>query len=312
MSAADALFHAGELAVQTRLGVRERVAQYAPRMVRDHMPEQHRAFYAQLPFLILGGVDPAGWPWASLCWGAPGFLETPDARHLRMTARPAAGDPLWELLRPGAAVGGLGIELATRRRNRLSMHVAAVDAAGVSFAVDQAYGNCPQYIHPRALSGASPAPQPVRRFRTLAAADAGLIAAADTCFVASVVPGDGAATPSSADVSHRGGAAGFVRVSGSTLTVPDYRGNRHYNTLGNFAVYPRAGLCFVDFARGDLLLLTGTVAMIWDGDARLGGLDGAERAWTFTLDHGLRLPGVLPLRWYDVAPGTSRGGEATS
>jgi predicted pyridoxine 5'-phosphate oxidase superfamily flavin-nucleotide-binding protein len=53
-------------------------------------------------------------------------------------------------------------------------------------------------------------------------------------------------------VSHRGGRPGFVRIDGDdTLTVPDFNGNRFFNTLGNLAVHPRAGLLFIDFDNGD-------------------------------------------------------------
>ena len=33
-------------------------------MIRDAMPEQHREFFAQLPFVIAGTVDQTGQPWA--------------------------------------------------------------------------------------------------------------------------------------------------------------------------------------------------------------------------------------------------------
>lgn len=69
------------------------------------------------------------------------------------------------------------------------------------------------------------------------------------------------------DVSHRGGRPGFMRVDGDVLTIPDFRGNRYLNTLGNFLLDPRAGLLFVDFARGDLLHLAGEVEVLWDGEA---------------------------------------------
>ncbi|MGI9462957.1 MAG: pyridoxamine 5'-phosphate oxidase family protein, partial [Aestuariivirgaceae bacterium] len=97
--------------------------------------------------------------------------------------------------------------------------------------------------------------------------------------------------------SHRGGRPGFVKVDGSTLTIPDYAGNRHFNTLGNFFANPMAGLLFVDFETGDLLLLTGAVEILWDEDPAARALSGAERAWRFTLDHGIRVKDALPLRW---------------
>ena len=67
------------------------------------------------------------------------------------------------------------------------------------------------------------------------------------------------------DVSHRGGPPGFVRVDGDVLTIPDFSGNRYFNTLGNLLGSPRAAVLFLDFAHGDLLHLQGTTEIRWDG-----------------------------------------------
>jgi hypothetical protein len=48
-----------------------------------------------------------------------------------------------------------------------------------------------------------------------------------------------------------------------TLEFPDYPGNNMFNTLGNLASYPRAGLLFARFETGDLLQLTGRARILW-------------------------------------------------
>ena len=63
--------------------------------------------------------------------------------------------------------------------------------------------------------------------------------------------------------AHRGGAPGFVRVEGETIVWPDYPGNGMFNTLGDVAVYPRAGILVPDFASGALLQVTGTASIAW-------------------------------------------------
>jgi len=99
------------------------------------------------------------------------------------------------------------------------------------------------------------------------------------------------------DVSHRGGKPGFVRLNGEdTLTVPDFSGNCHFNTFGNLELNPRAGLLFVDFEQGNLLYLTGTAEVIWEGTEILT-YPGAERLLRFHLVQGYRVEGSLPLRW---------------
>ena len=47
-------------------------------MIRDYMPDQHREFYSQLPFIFLGYADGEGNPWASALFGESGFIESPD------------------------------------------------------------------------------------------------------------------------------------------------------------------------------------------------------------------------------------------
>ncbi|MBA4045644.1 MAG: hypothetical protein C0510_00320 [Erythrobacter sp.] len=43
-------FHPGEVAMQASLGVAERMEQFGKRVICDFMPDQHRAFYAQLTY----------------------------------------------------------------------------------------------------------------------------------------------------------------------------------------------------------------------------------------------------------------------
>lgn len=71
-------WHDGELALQRSVGAVERmVGTGKVQMSRDFMPDQHREFYAQLPFVVLGSVDPHGNPWATLRTGQPGFMQSP-------------------------------------------------------------------------------------------------------------------------------------------------------------------------------------------------------------------------------------------
>ena len=177
------------------------------------MTEQHRDFFAELPFVIVGSIDAEGMPWASLLAGPPGFVASPDPRRLDIAARPIPGDPLPATLKPGAPIGLLGIELWTRRRNRMNGHVIAADARGFSLAVDQSFGNCPQYIQRRdyLLRRERLVPR-VEAFAALDEAASALIARADTFFVASAAPASGAATSGGVDVSHRGGKPGFVQI----------------------------------------------------------------------------------------------------
>jgi predicted pyridoxine 5'-phosphate oxidase superfamily flavin-nucleotide-binding protein len=63
------VWHEGERFIQEKVGVAERMASVGQRVIRDCMPDQHREFYAQIPFVVLGSVDEAGAPWATFLEG---------------------------------------------------------------------------------------------------------------------------------------------------------------------------------------------------------------------------------------------------
>ena len=78
-------WHTGELTLQASVGAVERMKIPGQRqMARDYMPDQHREFYAQLPFVVLGAVDPQGDVWATLRAGKPGFMHSPVPRVLQV------------------------------------------------------------------------------------------------------------------------------------------------------------------------------------------------------------------------------------
>jgi uncharacterized protein len=293
-------FHAGELAIQARLGTQHRTDKQGRRVIREFLPDQHRQFFAQLPYVIVGTVDAIGHPWASILVGNPGFLSSFSDRTLQVAAQPLFGDPLSTNLAEGADIGLLGVELLTRRRNRINGAIATIHDNGFTVQVRQSFGNCPQYIQARQseLQKFDPAtPKPIYRVEHFGAAERTLITAADTFFIATAYQFKSEDPASGVDVSHRGGKPGFVKIDDdATLTIPDFAGNNHFNTFGNLELNPQAGLLFIDFQQGDLLYLTGTAEVIWESD-EIRLYAGAERLLRFHLHKGYRVEGSLPLRW---------------
>ena len=297
-------YHPGETAVQERAGARAFAERMGRQVIRDHMTDQHRTFFAMLPYAFIGSLDGRGRSWASVLSGKPGFLKSPNPRRLVVSALPPVGDPAREGLRFGAPVGFVGVELHTRRRNRLTGRIVTRDGCGFEIAVDQSFGNCPQYIQARAPEAAAPEANalPTRELGSrLNAVATRIVERSDTLFIATASPNAGSDDPvEGADVNHRGGRPGFVRVgsdsSGSVLTFPDFVGNLAFNTLGNIALNPQAGLLFLDFETGDLVTLTGTAEVIWDG-AELRSFAGAERLVRVRVDEAWHLPSALPCRW---------------
>lgn len=291
-------FHSGEQAVQDRAGVRERAEVIGQRGIRSYMPEQHREFFAQLPFIVLGALDETGQPWATLLVGPKGFVHAPDERTLQIHALPDAEDPLAGALRVGSAVGLLGIELETRRRNRVNGPLLQVERDGLRIGVAQSFGNCPKYIQARSLEMQPPlgAPPAAQSANALNDKDIALVRSADTFFIATHAAPVENQGPGGTDVSHRGGKPGFVRVDGrTTLLWPDFAGNSFFNTLGNLQLNPRAGLLFPDFISGDLLHLAGRGEVIWEAE-ELDAFAGAERLVRFHVERVHRRPQCLSWR----------------
>ncbi|HEY1151113.1 MAG TPA: pyridoxamine 5'-phosphate oxidase family protein [Pseudoduganella sp.] len=294
-------WHAGELAIQSSVGMAEKMDLIGRKVIREFMPDQHRQFFEQLPFAVFGAVDAQGDVWATLRAGEEGFLHSPDPQRLLATLPRVADDPADAGMEHGAAIGMLGIELHTRRRNRLNGTLLRGEGGEAEILVDESFGNCPQYIHVRDYryersvdepSGLPPvsAQKPDTMARRL-------IESTGTFFVASYSD-EG---PRRVDVSHRGGMPGFVHVDDDgTLTIPDYSGNRFFSTLGNILLNGKAGLVFPDFASGGLLQMSGDAWIVLDS-AEVARFAGAERLWRFKPRRIVWREDALPLRWTNRA-----------
>ena len=136
-------WHVGERHMQESAGVSERMAMIGPKVIRDHLPEQHRDFYPLLPYLIAGVVDEQGIPWATMLEGAPGFAHSPDPHTLQIDSLPSKTDPAWAGITDGSAIGLLGIDLNTRRRNRMNGRIGTLEQEGFTVEVVHTFGNCP-------------------------------------------------------------------------------------------------------------------------------------------------------------------------
>jgi predicted pyridoxine 5'-phosphate oxidase superfamily flavin-nucleotide-binding protein len=285
-------FHHDEIAAQALAG---RHASGAG--IRPFMPDQHRQFFASLPYLFIAVPDGHGWPIATMLTGPVGFVQAPTPGELHIRGLPLPSDPAAPGIAAGNEIGILGLDLATRRRNRANGRISGADPDGFSVAIAQSFGNCAQYIQTRSLRARARhgAGEECASIDGLDASARRLIAACDTSFVASRSRAD-AGPDGGLDVSHRGGRPGFVRVDGDSLFIPDFKGNRFFNTLGNFLGDPRAGLLFIDFETGDLLQAAGTVTIDWNPDDA-SVPSGAQRYWRVDIARSWRRRDALPFVW---------------
>ena len=256
-------FHAGEVQVQQRYpGLQDQVMSYAPKFIRPFMPDQHRLFYEAQPFLVAAARDERGRLWSTLLThptGTSGFVTSPAPESLLIQTRLLKGDALSHSFIDGSDLGLLGIEFESKRRNRVNGRVNSTSEPSdkgiitLSFKVDQAFGNCPQYIKPRkwwslratdreTSDTDAYALRPIKSSKHLSPSQINEIRRAETIFIASGYRGESDDPRYGNDASHRGGPAGFVRVlSKNKLILPDFSGNKHFNTIGNLVKDPSLG-----------------------------------------------------------------------
>jgi len=286
------IYHDGELAVQEQARVTA-MARRIGRSIKDYVPPDAREFLLAQRLVLAGSVDERGRVWASLLTGAPGFIRVLDDRTVRIAASPVGGDPLSANLRAHPEVGLLAIELDTRRRLRLNGTATVAADGSLLVRARQVYANCQKYVQARRLERDDAHGQALtapRYTMVLTGKQQVWIARADTFFIASSHPEGGA------DVSHRGGSPGFIQVVDETMLIfPDYAGNTMFQTLGNIAANPRAGLLFVDWHRGTTLQLTGAARIVWDGE-RIAQYADAERLVEFAVEEAIEIEEGSPLR----------------
>ena len=291
-------FHEGELRVQELAGELEEGVRNG-RVLADSIMKGALKFVAQQPMVVLGSVDDRQNIWASVLFGQPGFVTAPDERKVEFDLSRAGineHDPFWQNIQHNPQIGGLFLELATRRRLRINGTVSRPTGGQLILDVAECYPNCPKYIqrrevHVEELKPSGQTPEPLDG-SSLGTEQAGLIRASDTFFVASAHPQRGL------DASHRGGQPGFVEVvDEQTLRIPDYAGNSMFNTLGNIMINPRVGLVFLDFKRNRTLQLTGSAEILWDQQDPTGRTGGTQRFWTLHIDRWRESETHAGLRW---------------
>ncbi|MEP5758238.1 MAG: pyridoxamine 5'-phosphate oxidase family protein [Litoreibacter sp.] len=293
----DGVFHAGERSLHEKLDISERQHQLGLRMVRDHMPDQHREFFASLSSVHIGALDSSGHPWAVMRVGSAGFMASADEKTLSISSSPLLGEPADLDFSVGAKVSVVGIEFETQRRNRLNATIAALEGDTLALHVDQSYGNCPKYIQIRSKASATATqPSQIEASTILSEADKAQITRADTLLIASRAAQLGDDPRAGVDINHRGGMPGFVTVlDDNTIQFPDYKGNSFYNTFGNIVTDNRVGLQFVDFETGTLINLKGTASLI--EDINNGELPLMGRGLRIHVDIITRAEGGLPYRY---------------
>lgn len=226
----SAVFHPGEIAVQHLAGTRG-AAEELGQVLAKELPVDKgniRQLLFSMRLLFVASVTPQKRVWVSPIFGPEGFVRAPSAKNLEVdiASNLHPGDVLWSIAKnANTALGVLALNFERRVRWRTNGVLArglGTSAEVLEMAVKEAFPNCPKYIARRVVDPVSSGLPPLSTVPEealdisyaerahLTDDDSALIQAADTFFLGTFAEDAGA------DVSHRGGRPGFVRVRSST------------------------------------------------------------------------------------------------
>lgn len=249
------------------MGTDKLMADIGPKFIREFMPLQHREFFESLTMILIGFNDRHADIHASVLFGTVGFIQSTSDSELVINTQNSIGDFIRDELTIGSAIGLLGIQFDTKRRNRVNGTIIDISQKYIRIKILQSYGNCPKYIQPKVLlNHLNYADFSTTTRHQLTQSDHELITQSDTLFIASCFNEGRNLTSQGVDISHRGGEAGFVSINANgQLLMDDYIGNGFFNTIGNIYKNPVASLLFFDWEKGHILKLQVTCEICWNG-----------------------------------------------
>ena len=278
--------HQGELYVQNKRHAPPDTCTRIPQMIEDDMPDEHSDFFSHLSYFGVSTMDPDGRPWVTIIVGSPETLiRVVSPIQLNISADLPEGDPFVSSVSSTSHAtcryfAGVGVDFSNRRRNKVAGFITDADVVGTTLRMtlitNESLGNCPKYITIRKL-------EYYRRHSQIGVDHRNtdnprlneqcrdIIDQASTIFLSTRHTSNVSDNTSDLGLNHRGGPPGFVRTyeeDGKTfIVIPDYSGNRFYQSLGNIETDRVAGVVFPCFATGDMLHVTGIAENVYDDDA---------------------------------------------
>jgi hypothetical protein len=203
-----------------------------------------------LGFTVLSGAPPL----VQVAGGSGGIRHKPNEAHTASELRIRFRSHLAPLVSRPMPCGGLAISLALARRARINgVLMSQGDASELTAA--ETFTLCRKYMAPSLPMEDTPHLGPLTREPLLLNDPwlVGLVARAETVFLASVSPEGGP------DVAHRGGPPGFLKLDAARrrLTGNEYVGDGVFKSAGNVRANGVMTLLVPDHESGDGVELIG-------------------------------------------------------
>ena len=295
--------HDGELYVQARRHAPPEMSAVIGGAIQDEMSGRHVAYYGRLQYFPLGVADERGRLWATILCNPETTAESSEL--LKVVARVNPGDPFVQAVcfpvSGARQCAGVAIDFTSRSRIKMGGVVDAAtldgDALTLTLRANEHMGNCPKYITVRELRRAQRTPRTTALGAKLSPPARDVLWQASTIFIATR-HSDRDPRESDMGFNHRGGPKGFLRYfedeRGAHLVLPDYSGNRFYQSLGNVETDPVMGVAVPDFASGALLQVSGRARNLFDDEASRV-MPGATLVTLITIDEAFLTTSALDL-----------------
>ena len=295
--------HDGELRVQTSRQTPPGLTETIRGAIQEEMSRKHVAYYGRLQYLPIGLADERGRLWATVLCNPETTAESSEL--LKVRARVNPGDPFvraaFAPVSGPRRFAGVAIDFTTRSRIKIAGMVAAASLDGktltLTLRANEHMGNCPKYITVRELRPIARTSETTALGPKLSSPAQDVLRKASTIFIATQHT---SRDPSESDMgfNHRGGPNGFLRYfedeRGAHLVLPDYSGNRFYQSLGNVETDPVMGVAVPDFASGALLQVSGRAQNLFDDEASRV-MPGSSLVTLITIDEAYLTSGALDL-----------------
>jgi len=250
------IFHEGEYQIQETMGVRKD-SDALSSMIQNKLPFIAKGFLRELKFSVLTLVINETDMHSAVTYNHNNFIEILDDTAILINLNNKSHIPKKYLEKDDLKIGFLGIDFEQAMRIRINGKAKILDNK-IIVSIDEAYANCPKYIKRRILNQNENNDlyknvyKHVIKQNRITEELSNVISNSDTFFLASSHKRKGA------DISHKGGKKGFVKVISQTeIQFIDMPGNNLYNSLGNITTNSLVNLLFVDFKNNDIYLIIG-------------------------------------------------------
>jgi len=251
------IFHEGEYHIQETMGVRKD-SDALSSMIQNKLPFIAKGFLRELKFCVLTLSIKEDDIYSATVYNDSGFIDILDDSTILINLNKKSYIPPSYLKNNDLTIGFLGIDFEQAMRIRVNGKAKILNNK-ILLSINEAYANCPKYIKKRihVESKNKPLFQHIIKNNTITKEFKDVLSNTDTFFLASLHKKKGA------DISHKGGKEGFVKVISSTkLQFTDMPGNNLFNSLGNIHINSSVNLLFIDFINNDTYLFIGNASII--------------------------------------------------